>query len=63
MFGLKAERVLFCTNSAIVVQINLTEADIMDYYIDITWDETAGVWCAICDEILLAKQSGIVHKF
>ena len=29
----------------------------MDYYIEITWDETAGVWCAICDEIPLALES------
>ena len=29
----------------------------MDYNIDISWDETAGVWCAVCNEIPLALES------
>ena len=29
----------------------------MTYYIDMSWDETAGVWCAVCDEIPLALES------
>ena len=29
----------------------------MDYIIDIKWDEEAGVWCAICDDIPLALES------
>ena len=29
----------------------------MNYIIDITWDETAGVWCAVCNEIPLALES------
>ena len=29
----------------------------MTYYIDISWDETAGVWCAMCDDIPLALES------
>ena len=29
----------------------------MDYNIDINWDEAAGVWCAVCDEIPLALES------
>jgi len=30
---------------------------IMDYIIDIKWDDEAGVWCAICDDIPLALES------
>ena len=29
----------------------------MEYNIDINWDDTAGVWCAVCDEIPLALES------
>ena len=29
----------------------------MNYNIDVNWDETAGVWCAVCDEIPLALES------
>ena len=29
----------------------------MEYFIDIKWDEEAGVWCAICDQIPLALES------
>jgi len=29
----------------------------MSYSIDVNWDETAGVWCAVCDEIPLALES------
>ena len=29
----------------------------MSYEIAITWDEDAGVWCAVCDEIPLALES------
>ena len=29
----------------------------MSYYIDMSWDEEAGVWCAICDNIPLALES------
>ena len=29
----------------------------MDYIIDTVWDETAGVWCAVCDDIPLALES------
>ena len=29
----------------------------MNYNIDVTWDETAGVWCAVCDDIPLAMES------
>ena len=29
----------------------------MNYDINITWDEDAGVWCAVCDEIPLALES------
>jgi len=32
----------------------------MDYDIEVSWDETAGVWCAICDSIPLALES---HSF
>ena len=27
------------------------------YNIDVNWDETAGVWCAVCDDIPLALES------
>ena len=29
----------------------------MTYIIDMSWDELAGVWCAICDDIPLALES------
>ena len=29
----------------------------MTYYINIKWDEDAGVWCALCDDIPLALES------
>ena len=29
----------------------------MDYTININWDEPAGVWCAVCDDIPLALES------
>jgi hypothetical protein len=29
----------------------------MSYDIDVSWDETAGIWCAVCDEIPLAFES------
>ena len=29
----------------------------MNYDIDVNWDETAGVWCAVCDDIPLALES------
>ena len=29
----------------------------MDYNIDINWDDTAGVWYAVCDNIPLALES------
>jgi len=29
----------------------------MSYYIDMSWDEQAGVWCAVCDNIPLALES------
>ena len=29
----------------------------MSYYIDMSWDEQAGVWCAVCDSIPLALES------
>ena len=29
----------------------------MNYNIDVNWDEEAGVWCAVCDEIPLALES------
>jgi len=32
----------------------------MSYVIDVNWDETAGVWCAVCDNIPLALES---HSF
>jgi hypothetical protein len=32
----------------------------MSYEIDINWDDEAGVWCAVCDNIPLALES---HSF
>ena len=32
----------------------------MSYDIDVRWDEEAGVWCAVCDDIPLALES---HSF
>ena len=32
----------------------------MKYDIDVTWDEQAGVWCAVCDSIPIALES---HSF
>ena len=29
----------------------------MNYNIDVNWDETAGVWYAVCDDIPLALES------
>jgi hypothetical protein len=29
----------------------------INYVIDVSWDETAGVWCAVCDDIPLALES------
>ena len=29
----------------------------MDYTVEVTWDEDAGVWCAVCDDIPLALES------
>ncbi|MCL1787189.1 MAG: DUF1902 domain-containing protein [Defluviitaleaceae bacterium] len=29
----------------------------MEHLIDIKWDDEAGVWCAICDQIPLALES------
>ena len=29
----------------------------MSYDIDVTWDEEAGVWCAVCDNIPIALES------
>ena len=29
----------------------------MSYEIDVIWDEEAGVWCAVCDNIPLALES------
>ena len=29
----------------------------MNYNIDVNWDEEAGVWCAVCDDIPLALES------
>ena len=29
----------------------------MHYDVDIRWDDEAGVWCAVCDEIPLALES------
>ena len=32
----------------------------MEYEINVVWDEEAGVWCAVCDDIPLALES---HSF
>ena len=32
----------------------------MHYDIDVLWDDAAGVWCAVCDEIPIALES---HSF
>ena len=29
----------------------------MNYNIDVNWDEAAGVWCAVCNDIPLALES------
>ena len=29
----------------------------MNYNIDISWDDEAGVWCAVCDDIPIALES------
>ena len=29
----------------------------MSYYVDMRWDQEAGVWCAVCDNIPLALES------
>ena len=29
----------------------------MSYNVDVNWDDEAGVWCAVCDEIPLALES------
>ena len=29
----------------------------MSYQIDVSWDNEAGVWCAVCDDIPLAIES------
>ena len=29
----------------------------MSYNIDVNWDDQAGVWCAVCDDIPLALES------
>ena len=29
----------------------------MSHYIDMSWDDEAGVWCAVCDTIPLALES------
>ena len=29
----------------------------MSYNIEVNWDEQAGVWCAVCDEIPVALES------
>jgi len=29
----------------------------MDYNIEVNWDDEAGVWCAVCDDIPLAMES------
>ena len=36
------------------------KGDLMNYDINVTWDEQAGVWCAVCDGIPLALES---HSF
>jgi len=32
----------------------------MNYDVEVSWDDTAGVWCAVCDCIPLALES---HSF
>jgi len=32
----------------------------MNYDVEVSWDDTAGVWCAVCDNIPLALES---HPF
>ena len=32
----------------------------MNYDVEVCWDDTAGVWCAVCDNIPLALES---HSF
>jgi len=32
----------------------------MSYDIDVSWDDEAGVWCAVCDSIPIALES---HSF
>lgn len=34
----------------------------MDYNIDMHWDESAGVWCAVCDSIPLTCED-LTKKF
>ena len=29
-----------------------------EYIVSMTWDKTVGVWCAVCDDIPLALESG-----
>jgi len=29
----------------------------MSYIVDVNWDDEAGVWCAICDDIPIALES------
>ena len=29
----------------------------MSYDVDVRWDDEAGVWCAVCDDIPLAMES------
>ena len=29
----------------------------MEYTVDVTWDDEAEVWCAVCDDIPLATES------
>jgi len=29
----------------------------MNYDIEVNWDESAGVWCAVCDNVPLALES------
>ena len=33
------------------------EVNFMNYNIDVNWDETAGVWYAVCDDIPIALES------
>ena len=37
--------------------ININGDDYVSYDINVNWDEQAGVWYAICDEIPLATES------